>query len=684
MICKSCGQFSDSLSVLGICDSCSRSFDKDLNSLKNKLKEIRTMQPEKIYIKNFGPFPEQTIDLSCFRDKTILLTGKNEDDEGSNTNMAGKSRFVKAFIWCMFGSRSIEDPVSEIVRHGEKECVVTVYFSDDTFITRKIKNGQMIFDYTKNGVIQSESNKDAQEIFLDDIGANKPTKILNNIIKSGIYLNTNTDTFISSTPSERTLILTNLFNLERYDEAAEKVRELSRSHNDRIKVLVEKIDEVAELRNNYEEEAKDIVLLKERKTKLEKEIKDARDFNAKIQKPDDLLKRKNEILSLAESFKKTNKQIEESRKIIDSINIDDTKRYLEDYKLKIEAMEELLKSDSEGLSSIKSQLLVKENKLEELKKQLNNPQKCPECQVDLFFSKGTLEKFDKTTALLELATVENEIQKINEKKEEELKSQKKDENSLRELKEKIEKQKEIISLFNLHKDKAKEEIKDLTALRTEYKEIETKLSNIVKEIPFNHLEDELEVINKKIILIENSFEQLKEREEKADKYKKELNEINEQISLCNLWAGAARTTKAGLFYEIKQLIFSKILINLELATNNYLLNNFKINTKIKIEADKGIQIYQLKGEEKHSLTNLTGGESSRVSICLAMAISKVFQTKLRFLILDEFFSLMDTEGIKNTFEFLDTLEGLKFVISNVPLEYDGLTIEKKEGCSYVR
>jgi len=684
MICKSCGQFSDSLSVLGICDSCSRNFDKDLNSLKNKLKEIRTMQPEKIYIKNFGPFPEQTIDLSCFRDKTILLTGKNEDDEGSNTNMAGKSRFVKAFIWCMFGSRSIEDPVSEIVRHGEKECVVTVYFSDDTFITRKIKNGQMIFDYTKNGVIQSESNKDAQEIFLDDIGANKPTKILNNIIKSGIYLNTNTDTFISSTPSERTLILTNLFNLERYDEAAEKVRELSRSHNDRIKVLVEKIDEVAELRNNYEEEAKDIVLLKERKTKLEKEIKDARDFNAKIQKPDDLLKRKNEILSLAESFKKTNKQIEESRKIIDSINIDDTKRYLEDYKLKIEAMEELLKSDSEGLSSIKSQLLVKENKLEELKKQLNNPQKCPECQVDLFFSKGTLEKFDKTTALLELATVENEIQKINEKKEEELKSQKKDEKSFRELKEKIEKQKEIVSLFNLHKDKAKEEIKDLTALRTEYKEIETKLSNIVKEIPFNHLEDELEVINKKIILIENSFEQLKEREEKADKYKKELNEINEQISLCNLWAGAARTTKAGLFYEIKQLIFSKILINLELTTNNYLLNNFKINTKIKIEADKGIQIYQLKGEEKHSLTNLTGGESSRVSICLAMAISKVFQTKLRFLILDEFFSLMDTEGIKNTFEFLDTLEGLKFVISNVPLEYDGLTIEKKEGCSYVR
>jgi hypothetical protein len=100
---------------------------------------------------NFKSIKDIKLDLTKFKDKTVLIQATNEDDAGALSNRGGKSNLMKALVWGLFGVSFIEGTSDEITTYGEKETFVIVRFDTGAEIERRFKNKAQTFFYRKNG-----------------------------------------------------------------------------------------------------------------------------------------------------------------------------------------------------------------------------------------------------------------------------------------------------------------------------------------------------------------------------------------------------------------------------------------------------------------------------------------------------------------------------------------------------
>lgn len=623
------------------------------------------LKPTFINAYNFRSFKKIELDLTPFLNKNVVITGENRDDPGADSNLVGKTNFLKMLKWVCFGTKFIEDPRNEVIRHGEKECVVRLGFGDIE-IERRLKGANQQFFYRKKGISLADSNQDTQELFLQDLGVLKSDKVLKTIVNNGIYLNNKAETLLEATPAERISILTDWFDLKRYDQAIEKVRE------------VQKQLEIKEAENQYEEvEENELETLQYRYKQIETDmgfIRASLQERRELQKARDnyqaLLNQHQMLCEALKQDKEHNKEVEAAKAKYEELKKLGVKEKLADVEISKKTLKDALKVRQEEYISTA-------NKLEALEKQAEEPLSCPRCNTDLYMGDEGLTEFDVEETKADIKDWKERLKKIKALKEDiekELDKLEKKEQELLNLSNK-EEQAQLDASRELRQTKEKEDKRDSLEAQLknppedwteEIKEKEKELSSLTLEL------------GKQETRIENCRIQIK----KAQNAKETLKKIKEVRDLCILWAGKGR--KVGLYQELKSLTFMKIINNLQILTNNYLESEFKVGSKIKIESlSTGIKIWQDKGELHPIPSSLTGGETARIAVSIALSLHKLYSINLGFLLLDEFMALMDESGVKRTLEILKEVEGTKFIVSNTQMEADEhLLLIKEKGITY--
>lgn len=611
------------------------------------------MQPVYIEIHNFKSIKDIKLDLTKFKDKTVLIQATNEDDAGALSNRGGKSNLMKALVWGLFGVSFIEGTSDEITTYGEKETFVIVRFDTGAEIERRFKNKAQTFFYRKNGKDESDSNKDAEALFLKDIGLDTKNKA---IISNGVYLNTGVDNLISSTAGDRLKTMTEWFDLSRYDKAVEYARSK----------LKEWQTELSAIDSEREKAQSAQASLEENKTKLvqiEQDIRDLKDKEIKLrdrQKDFDSYSGLSDNLFLLEEklreIQDENTDTEEAKKAFSKIDI----KALEDKK---ELLDKALIEYKQRISEINLKLV-------ELQSQLVNPYICPHCKTSLVLSNKELvevsleanEQIKRDMYLLDLELSEAKKPESSSNIELEIREYYR----LKPFSEKA-----IIQTRDIET-----QIKDLKAkIETKPKDYSTELKELnQKMMDLSFIKGE---IQSKVSSCEELIEKLPELEESS----KRLTELSR---LALLWAG--ERNKVGIFQQLKSLTFSKIITNLSLYVNNILTNHFFIQSTIKIESTaKGIEIYQVVDGEAHPVSSMSAGERARVAFALALSLKKFYSTKLDILIADETFSSLDSTGMEFVINTMGTFSGMKFLISHVPCENEyQINLVKKDGVTYVR
>lgn len=611
------------------------------------------MQITNVEIYNFKSIAHIKLDLTNLIDKTTLITADNRDEEGSSSNRGGKSNFTKALVWCLFGVGSIEGTTDEIVRYGEKECYVILKFDSGIEIERRLKGKAQTFYYKVNGIDKSDSNKDAESLFLQDIGLVEKNRA---IISNGIYLNTSANNLISSSPSERLKIFTDWFNLNKYDEAVTLVRDKAKEWEIELSQVDTIIEQSKDAKNSAEIAEKAIRELQSTIANLIKKKEELEQSQKVYDNYDALRSQALSVKSQLDSLKEQNSEIEQAKKEISQFNIDSLKKE-----------QELITKE---INEFSNKVIELKKEIRTLGSQISEPLICPVCKSHLLTSGKELvqvseEENKKLTC--EISAKKVELEALTEPDESRLDSIDKD----------------IHQYYSLDRIASKE-LKDTTELETQ---LQTLLGSL-KEKPENYSESiknaniSISSLSVDLGKYKSDYEFYSNLLDKAEDATKRSVELTEQLRLAELWAG--KRTKTGLYQEIKSLQFSLILRNLELISNNILNNHFFIDSKIEIEStSKGIEIYQVVDEERHPTASMSSGERARVAFALALALKQLYSTKLDILICDEFFGSLDTTGMEFVMKTFDTFKGQKFVISHVTCESEHqINLVKEKGVTY--
>lgn len=592
------------------------------------------------HIKNFKSIKDIEIDFSPLANKTVLVTGENKDEVGTNSNRSGKTCFVESIIWTLFGSQLVRGVTEEITRYGERETTGILRFDNGVEIERRLRGKIQSFFYRINGKDKAESNADSQELFLSDIGLAKKNSTL---IKNGVYLNNNTGTLLTATPAERLKIFSEWFSLDRYDSAIKLTREKGIAWQAEL----EQLDSIKFNKNELKELLDSISVLESQVEPLQKELSELRDKQSAFKQQYQYKTELQGIISDITRYKKEKEEIEAAKESLEKLNIDELEK-------------ELNKTREENENkSVKKKELVSE--IASLQNQIVSPLYCPKCGA----------------ALVKLSSGLSEVsvQVINEAKQQV-------ENKSRELSSislastaTIESQ---IKVFEQLERTADRELPDISNKLARGNELKQFLSSQAVDYTgdIRDKETSLNNINKQIGINTAKIETLKDTETRFNASRDKIKELKEKLRLCDIWAG--KGIKTGLYHEIKALILSKNVLNLESITNLLLKDNFGINSSISLKIkDRGIELLR---DGKYTIDTVSGGEGARIAFAIALALKQIYSSSLEVLIADEYFGALDQTGMETVMEVLNSFSGIKFLISHVPVACDNtIDLVKEKG-----
>lgn len=175
------------------------------------------------------------------------------------------------------------------------------------------------------------------------------------------------------------------------------------------------------------------------------------------------------------------------------------------------------------------------------------------------------------------------------------------------------------------------------------------------EEDFIRYEEQIRIVNEEILSFNHS---LKSHDENMKKFGEKRKILEEQKKRCEKWGqmkelmGRADGETFAQFVQsitLKQLVYEANL-HLRRITPRYLLVS-DLSDKIELY----LIDYDL-GNEKRSVSNLSGGEKFLVSLSLALGISSMASRKIKIdtLFLDEGFGTLDSQSLASTINMLQT------------------------------
>jgi DNA repair exonuclease SbcCD ATPase subunit len=695
-------------------------------------------------ISNFGALGEEVkVDFTRYTENDkILIVGINQDAAGADSNGAGKTTFLNAISWAIFGRTPNDISSDDVIRRGCSSCSVTLGLVDESeneiIIKRKRKRGGgHQVQWFLNGDSQTQRTmQQTQKTLLNYFGI-----LENNTEYYSDFLNT---TYFSieavkafagkrSTSKQRMDLISRFLNLEVLDRCTSKAKvyfnnlkgELQ-THRGQIEFLEGKLSEginPAQLISDSEGYKVDIKQYQVENKKLSKEI-------VTLKQIADLYEQMGDIEASIERTQADLNTIVE----VYSNQVEDLKNKqsnLPNLKGEIEKLEQLstTKADAlkdkdlnkyrEWLNEGRIILARKKDKIEDLEIQLRDHLKCPECDVELMLDNGGLIQFDKTSLSSSIKKEKAEhTKKVKafHKKEKEFTALCQLESELNET---------DLSIKGLYK-----ELNELHDIPIKIKELETtkasktkKSQDYLKELAKKKLTLNLRI--RKYSGLASDVDLLGDMETTVESNKQNIDELKDQIARNEMQITAYQADKASFkklmdkegeisqamgeyqywtegFPAIRRWMIESFLPSFEQQTNSY-LNRMEVGMRVRFDTikEKKSKRGEFKQEfdlsiidehnEKRDLETYSGGESKRIGICVGFALRELTLTKgysnFNFLLMDEVIDSLDETGIGEFFNLLNNVTGRKLLIThNTDLKTrfgNVIKVVKQEGKSHI-
>lgn len=589
-------------------------------------------------------------------DGVTLIQGYNYDDETSEGS--GKSAILNAISWCIYGKLPKETNIDDVIRTGQKSCMVQVELGYDFVVRTRKPNDLCIMKYdgTGHNKIKGKDARETQKMIEDLFGLSFEA------FCTSIYFAQNYDKkFITAAQEEKGKILSEIQDLELFNRARKETLELIKLEKSKIEKFDNQLREI-QLKLNHADQT--ILMLEQhRQSKIQESAARVDTLNRKhIDLTNKIEESKRIIQDLTNKNEFINESISETREKETKDLIDTLKTDISTIQAQLSMINQQKTILNNYISDInryeKSQVSTK-RKIDKLILFIKDPSsECPTC--------GTVLKAKDTThASTELAELEKEfsdiqiqINEVEEKKKAHVIPDAKEiDDAIAGISNTIrvnEKELDMISESKKEKVMLENSISNssnlLNQLSLEVGELIT-LINQETSVDLSEFDQGIAKQIKDKELVEDSQNNIKLLKLEADRYMAKLE-----------------TLKSG-FKEIKTYIFNTVLNELMFKANRYLEELFEVQAKIIFSTeDMKINTQVILNGDSRPLGLLSGGQSRRFYLAVDLALSEIVLSrkgsKLDLRILDEYFKDLSESSMNKCLNLLERLGGSTILIEH--------------------
>lgn len=700
------------------------------------------MRIRNINITNFGAFGEDiTIDFDRYdpNDK-ILIIGENNDAAGADSNGAGKSTFLNAISWAIFGRTPNNVDSDDVIRRGTNVVRVRLGMVDSEkreiqIVRERQLKGKHELQWFVDGESQTQRTmKQTQLSILNYFGI-----LENNTEYFSDFLNT---TYFSvdavkafagkkSTSKDRMDLISRFLNLEILEKSTSKSKIYANRLKSDLKVIQGKIEFLKNKLDegfNKEQIDSDIQEYESSKKQLQADLKKLKkqheaasnyeEIKGQIVDVDGHIEHyNNELATIVKIYKEQIQDLE--NKLSNSSAIKEKIQKLQEQSMaKADALKDKdLNKFTDWLEKGKIKKNNLTNELNQLRSQLQKPQYCPDCNTELMVEDGIIKSYDSKGIEAKQATINTELNKINsllEDKQNDYNELKQQQDDLLTIQNDIKINYQLLEGVQDIPDKIKGLNAKITAKEADNKiqvkelskkklglELKIRTFNIDENLTTYDIERGMDVANKKLSDITDEVARLKAQldsraqdQQALDTMVKEETGFIDNIANYTYWVEG--------FPAIRRWMIEAFLPTFEQQTNGY-LNKMEVGMRTRFDtltekkSGKGQfkEAFDLsiidENNEKRDLETYSSGEAKRIGVCVGFALRELTLSKgysnFNFLMMDEVIDSLDETGIGEFFNLLQSITGMKLLIThNTDLKTrfaNTITIRKQDGVSTV-
>jgi len=583
---------------------------------------------EKIKIRNFRSFLEDEYEF--LQDRTTLIFGKHNNAEFSNSNGTGKSSFLKAVEFALFGVVSRVLPKEEYIHNGEKECSVAIWLHNPALKKEMIIRRMLFRTKSKPARVVVFINGEENTELINEVEANQFIESVLKINREDL-LNyflvgqSNQMSFLRATDARQKEIIARFANVDALDTVLLDIKALSGSLEADLAVLRS---------NNRKIEGK-IELLDEQLSGLEETENDT------------VGKMRVELDRFIEQQQDKIRQYEASRKEWEEALADRKTKYAE-FKALVDKHD---KTIHEQIAKQQAELRLLKQELNHMRHQVDGQIECPNCQHKFVLG----EEIDVTQLPALISETEDVVQQMSiaintlEQQEEQQRNEVRKSKSLRSGVE------EAASELELIAERLGSIQKRIGIKQEEFAKVQKESSNPVEDMAKRLKADRAE----QIALIEKNNAKILDLDRQLDEYR--FWSINFGVK------------------GFKTFLINRVLELLQANINFYLakISTFQVRMEgYKVLADGSLRdkitvLVSKDGDNWEHYEKFSGGQQTRIDICAVLALRRIINQNaigngggLNFLGLDEAFDGLDNMGQKHVIETLEGIGETCLVISH--------------------
>lgn len=582
------------------------------------------MKIDQIKIHNFLTFKD--VNLS-FEEGVFFITGENLDDDSTISNGAGKSIFCQAFIWCLFDDILRKGLLkNDVIGESGEYCQVILTLEKDgkEIVVDRVRNhperGHDVKVLVDGDDKSRHSASDTNDFICQQLGVNAK------VFYYCAYSDDLTPPFLSLTPTQTEKVISEVLNVQRFDDYIKSIRSLRR---DKEQELTNTVGQIQGVKVRKGEIVDDIKSLKKNIKNLEEDKRDG-------------IRRCRNRINQYES------DIEEYQEIVDmEQGLLEKKKKLSGYTNELDS----LKLQFKHLESDKSEAVAKRTKIETKIQRLRSAVKEQENAFDNL-TNNTTGKCSYCGNLLRNSDNLSEIVKEIEQKKDAL-------------------MKEIVQLevdrdaidsklesINSKMDKVSLLIEDNQEFAIAYQKVVNKL-NLIAEARKNiqslqeHIEgSEAEIERWKAKTDKEWRDRLESKEEKRDELDEELDLAKlkvESLKLdkeaCEVLEELLNKMKTGLINSFVLKLQESIDVNLQQIANDEYGCEVTLNKE-------GLELLFINSEKKVYSNYHTFSTGERVKLEKAAKITLNEMLDVGILFDDEGLNGLDAKGAQDILDFI--------------------------------
>jgi len=589
----------------------------------------------------------------------VFIGGKKIDSYISSSNGAGKSAFIEALCWGLFGNTIRNAGADDVVNRDKGEnCYVSILFEDDSgqeylvYRSRKDSNhGNNLTLFKGNDELSFSGMKETQEQIDRVLGMNWQ------VFSSAVVFGEKAQRFSQATDKEKKEIFEDILALYSYSEAQAEVKKTLKDILSDYYGCESDLKSKNELKDSIEDE------LDELQEKLEQAKEEGKKADSEIKKLQTEIKKWNDEKNVVE---KELKNLENDTKDLleDKNDIHAEIQKLEKDKIKdLEEAENSLKTAQLELKGIDSDI----NRIGMAIKDLVNLDEgsfCPTCGRKV--TEKSVEdvkkryKEDLKPLLLKQKKWNEEVVKFNKEKEDK----------------KVKWDKKIDELI-----KAEDELLDAVEdFEKEKKGFEDKIRRFEDDIKDNKreikgLEDKKDLAEGYAQeAIDKKKEGLKKVENGIKDIKKAMKKLEIDIPYYEFWVEGFgnKGIKSFLIDEVVPVLNNKVSEFASALMDDSVQVQFDTQSKLKSgEYREKFDVKMVVGDEEINYSSFSAGEKRKIDVAILLALQNlIFQRSAsgcNLVVFDEVFDALDRVGIERVVNLLseESKEKSIFVISHI-------------------